>query len=115
MARPLGPGLGQGRGPVTATSNVTSGAPTGTSASTAPCRVTIRPANGEGISTGGLRGLHLDERLVQRDLRALGDEPRDDLAVLETLAEVRHREDTLGHQYFTVSSAAATMRSTLGR
>jgi hypothetical protein len=44
------------------------------------------------------RGLDLDERLVQRDVVSLGDEPADDLAVLQPFAEVRHREDPLCHQ-----------------
>ena len=62
-----------------------------------------------------LRGLDLDEWLVQRDGVADLDEPGDDLAFLETLAEVRHREHPPGHQYFTVPRIAAAMRGTLGR
>ena len=62
-----------------------------------------------------LRRLHLDERLVQRDLVAGGDQPRDDLALLQPLAQVRHGEHALGHQYFTVRRTASAMRSTLGR
>ena len=41
--------------------------------------------------------LDLDEGLVQGDRVALADQPLDDPAVLEALAEIRHREDAL-HQ-----------------
>ena len=74
-----------------------SGAPTGTSASTAPCRVTIRPANGEGISTAAFAVSTSTNGWFSATSRALGDEPLDDPAVLEALAEVRHREDAF-HQ-----------------
>ena len=98
-----------------APSNVTNGEPTGIGVPHRRRATRHRPANGEGISTVGLRGLHLDERLVQRDGVAFAHEPRDDLALLQTLAEVRHREHALGHQYFTVRRTASAIRSTLGR
>ena len=44
-----------------------------------------------------LRGLHLDERLVERDEVPFTDQPLDDPALLEALAEVRHHEDAF-HQ-----------------
>jgi hypothetical protein len=47
---------------------------------------------------GRLRRLDLDEGLVQLDGVALGHEPRDDLSLLETLAEIGEREDPLAHQ-----------------
>ena len=79
------------------------------------CSVAMRPGERRRDLDGGLRRLHLDERLVQRDVVAFGDEPRDDLALLETLAQVRHGEHALGHQYFTVRRTASAIRSTLGR
>ena len=81
----------------------------------APCNAVTTPRERRGDLDGRLRGLDLDERLVQRDGVADLDEPGDDLALLETLAEVRHREHPPGHQYFTVSRIAAAIRSTLGR
>ena len=98
-----------------ATSNVTNGEPTGTASPTAPCSDDDAPGERRRDLDRGLRGLHLDERLVQRDLVAGRDQPRDDLALLQTLAEVGHREHALGHQYFTVRRTASAMRSTLGR
>ena len=73
------------------------------------------PRERRGDLDGRLRGLDLDEWLVQGDGVADLDEPGDDLALFETLAQVRHREHPTGHQYFTVSRIAAAMRGTLGR
>ena len=73
------------------------------------------PANGEGISTAALAVSTSTNGLVQLDLVARGDEPFHDRALLEALAEVRHHEHALGHQYATAVRAAAAILSTLGR
>ena len=85
--------------PVTpSTSNVASGAPTASVSPAATWSLATRPANGAGTSTVALGRLDLDERLVQGDRVALGDEPRADDRLLETLAQVGQGEDALGHQ-----------------
>lgn len=57
-----------------------------------------RSREGRGDLDDGLGGLDLDKGLVEVDVVALVDEPLDDAALLEPLAEVRHREDSVGHQ-----------------
>ncbi len=64
---------------------------------------------------GRFRRFDLDERLVQRDLVALGDEPVAHDGLLEAFAQIRENEDALGHQYATTFRTASPMRSTLGR
>jgi hypothetical protein len=56
------------------------------------------PGPRRGDLDDGLGGLDLDEGLVERDLLALGHEPRRDDGLLEPLAQVRQDEHALGHQ-----------------
>ena len=80
-----------------------------------PCSVAMRPANGDGISTVAFAVSTSTSGWFSVDLVPRGDQPRDDLALLQSLAEVRHGEHALGHQYFTVRRTASAIRSTLGR
>ena len=63
----------------------------------------------------GLGGLDLDEGLVQLDGVARCDQPFDDLAFLEALAEVGHDEHRFGISRPPPFGRPSTMRSTLGR
>ena len=91
-----------------ATANVTSGEPTGTASPTAPCSdAPRRPANGDGISTVAFAVSTSTSGWFSSTCVALGDQPRDDLALLQALAEVGHGEHALGHQYSTVRRTAS--------
>ena len=62
-----------------------------------------------------LRGVHLDERLVELDRVANCHTPREHLGVLQSLAEVGEQEVADGHQNEVTRATAARMRSVFGR
>jgi hypothetical protein len=59
--------------------------------------LTTVPAYGDGISTTALAVSDLDDRLVEGDGVALGDQPAHHLTVGEPFAEVGKLELALGH------------------
>ena len=75
------------------------------------------PANGRGQLDGGLRGLHLAQRLVDRDGVADGDQPLQDLALGEALTDVGQLElaQVACHQNPSERSTASSTRSRSGR
>ncbi len=94
---------------------MTNAEPTGTASPTDACNVVTVPANGDGISTVAFAVSTSTSGWFNAICSPSRHEPRDDLALLETLAKVRHGEDALRHQYFTVRRTASAIRSTLGR
>ena len=94
---------------------MTNGEPTGTASPTDACNVVTVPANGDGISTVAFAVSTSTSGWFNAIWSPSRDEPRDDLALLQTLAQVRHGEDAVRHQYFTVRRTASAIRSTLGR
>ena len=92
----------------------TRSSPTGTtSPSSARMRLTT-PGRRRRHLDGRLVGLDLDQQVVLGDLLADGDQPADDLALGDPLAEVGHAE-LVGHQNAMTFVIAASTRSGDGR